>query len=561
MKKILIIGGMTGGASAAARLRRLSEEDEIILFERSGHISYAGCGLPYYIGDVIGRRQALFAETAPGLAKRYRLDIRCGSEVLSINRDNKSVLVQNLETGETYEERYDKLILSPGSRPAVPELPGMDAADNAFTLKEVRDADALKKACAALAPERAVVIGGGFAGVEMAENLSRLGLAVTIVEKRRQLLGAFDFEMAQILHRTLNAHGVGIILEDGASRFENEGRILVLESGRALECDLAVLTTGVKPESGLARRAGLRVNEAGYIVTTQTYAALDADLLTPVDGIYAIGDAIQVQNFVDKQPYAAAHAGPASRQGRVLADHLAGLPTVNNGLQGTSILKIFDQTAAVTGNNVARLKKMGISYQEVHAHRLCHAGYYPGASLIDLKLIYDPKTLKILGAQAVGKEGVDKRIDVISTAMRLGATIRNLACLELCYAPPYSTVKDPVNILGTIAGNISEGIYKTIGWDEVDGVVAEGGFLLDVTTPQEYENGHIDGAVNIELDALRERLDELPQERELPLYVYCLAGQRAYTAIRLLRGCGYNNLYLLSGGYATYCDGRYQPDA
>ena len=561
MKKILIVGGVVGGASAAARLRRLNGEDEIILFERDDKISYAGCGFPYYIGGVIPERSALLAQTVSGLSKRYRLDIRCGSEVLSINRDTKSVVVRKRDTGETYEESYDKLILSPGSAPSVPELEGMDEAENTFTLKDLQDADTLKQALMNPAPEHAVVIGGGFAGVEMAENLKKQGLAVTIVEKRRQILKAFDFEMAQILHRTLNEHGIGLILEDGVRRFENRGKTLVLESGRELDCDLSVLTTGVKPESGLARRAGLRVSETGYVVTTQTYAALDAELLTPVDGIYAIGDVVQVQNFVDKQPYAAPLAGPASRQGRVLADHLAGRPTVNNGLQGTSILKIFDKTAAVTGNNVARLRKMGISYQEVHAHQLCHAGYYPGASLIDLKLIYDPKTLRILGAQAVGKEGVDKRIDVISTAMRLGATIRNLACLELCYAPPYSTVKDPVNVLGMIAGNISEGIYKTIAWDEVDGIVADGGFLLDVTSPAEFEKGHIDGAVNIGLDDLRERLDELPQERELPLYVCCRFGQWAYTAIRLLRSCGYNNLYLLSGGYATYCDGNYQPDA
>lgn len=412
-----------------------------------------------------------------------------------------------------------------------------------------------------LTPKHAVVVGGGFGGLAMAENLQRLGLTVTIVEKKRQIVGAFDFEMAQILHRELNVHSVGLVLDDGVSRFENKGKTLVLESGRTLDCDLSILTMGVKPESGLAQRAGLRVSEAGYVVTTQTYAALDADLLTPVDGIYAIGDVVQVQNFVDKQPDAAGLAGPATRQGRVLADHLAGLPTVNNGLQRTSILKIFGKTAATTGNNVARLKKMGISYQEVHAHRLCHADNYPGASLIDLKLIYDPKTLKILGAQAVGKEGVDKRIDVISTAMRLGATIRNLACLELCYAPPYSTVKDPVNILGTIAGNISEGVYKTIPWDEIEGIVADGGFLLDVMPPEEFDKGHISGAVNIELDCLRERLDELPQERGLPLYICSGTGQRAYTAVRLLRGCGYNNLYLLSGGYATYCDGTYQPNA
>ena len=560
MKKILIVGGVTGGASAAARLRRLNEEDEIILFERSEHTGCAGCGLPYYIGGVIEERRKLL-QTVSGLAKRYRLDIRCGSEVLSINRDDKSITVREKETGETYEESYDKLVLSPGSRPTVPDLPGMDEAENAFTLKDVQDADVLKKALMTLTPKHAVVVGGGFGGLAMAENLQRLGLTVTIVEKKRQVVGAFDFEMAQILHRELNVHGVGLVLDDGVSRFENKGKTLVLESGRTLDCDLSILTMGVKPESGLAQRAGLRVSEAGYVVTTQTYAALDADLLTPVDGIYAIGDVVQVQNFVDKQPDAAGLAGPATRQGRVLADHLAGLPTVNNGLQRTSILKIFGKTAAMTGNNVVRLKKMGISYQEVHAHRLCHADNYPGASLIDLKLIYDPKTLKILGAQAVGKEGVDKRIDVISTAMRLGATIRNLACLELCYAPPYSTVKDPVNILGTIAGNISEGVYKTIPWDEIEGVVTDGGFLLDVMPPEEFDKGHISGAVNIELDCLRERLDELPQERGLPLYICSGTGQRAYTAVRLLRGCGYNNLYLLSGGYATYCDGTYQPNA
>ncbi|MDO4288678.1 MAG: FAD-dependent oxidoreductase [Eubacterium sp.] len=556
MKKILIVGGVAGGATAAARLRRLSEEDEIILFERDEYISFANCGLPYYIGDVIKDRNALFVQTAEAMSKRFNLDIRVFNEVIGINPKAKEVAVRRVKTGEVYVESFDALILSPGAKPIAPAIPGIKEANNVYTLRNIPDTDKIKAAVEGR-PARAVVVGGGFIGVEMAENLRDLGIDVTLVEKLPQILKPLDFEMAQMLHREMKAHGVHLILGDGVDHFENKGRKIVLESGVALESDLTILAIGVAPENALAKDAGFRCGPRGHIVTTDTYEVIDDITGQPVSDIYAIGDAIEVTDFVDGTKTAIPLAGPANRQGRTVADRIHGIPFKNAGVQGTSVAKVFDKTFAATGNNAVQLKAKGLPFVEIHAHRGNHAGYYPNSSVISMKLLYDPETLKILGAQAVGKEGTEKRIDVIATVMRLGGTVFDLQELELSYAPPYSAAKDPVNILGYIAQNIQSGEYKTVQWHEIDAIIAAGGTLLDVRRPDEYAGGHVPGSVNIELDTLRDNPAGLPADKAAPLYVTCQVGLRGYLAAQILKTLGYKDIYNLVGGYNTYAAGHY----
>lgn len=558
MKKILIIGGVAGGATAAARLRRLSEEDEIILFERDEYISFANCGLPYYIGDVIKDRQKLLVQTVEGMSKRYNLDIRNFSEVIAIYPGSKTVDVKNHRTGETYTETYDKLILSPGAKPITPAIPGLSEAENVLTLRNVPDTDKIKAIVDKGNVGRAVVIGGGFIGLEMAENLQELGINVTLVEKMNQVLKPLDFEMAQLVHQEINANCVNLILEDGVDHFQKQGREVVLESGLVLEADLVILAIGVVPENGLAKNAKLKCGPRGHIITTENYEVVCAEADEICPDIFAIGDVIEVKDFVTESPTAIPLAWPANRQGVIVADYINGITTKNAGIQGTAVAKVFNKVIASTGNNAAQLDMKKIDYQIVMAHRANHAGYYPNSTNIALKLLYEPKTLKILGAQAVGQEGTEKRIDVIASAMKMGATVLDLRDFELCYAPPFSSAKDPVNILGYIANNIQQGIYQTVEWFEIDGIVEKGGFLLDVRTPMEYSAGAIKGAVNIELDSLRDRLDEIPIARDMPIYVTCQVGQRAYLAIRILKGHGFTNIYNLSGGYSTYKASQYQ---
>ncbi|MEG0378238.1 MAG: FAD-dependent oxidoreductase, partial [Eubacterium sp.] len=509
MKKILIVGGVAGGATAAARLRRLSEEDHIVLFERDEYISFANCGLPYYIGDVIKDRDKLMVQTVAGMSKRFNLDIRNFNEVTGINKDEKTVTVKHTKTGEVYTESFDVLILSPGAKPIAPPIKGLSESDSIFTLRNIPDTDRIKAEVVERKPKRAVVVGGGFIGVEMAENLREAGLNVTLVEKMNQVLKPLDFEMAQLIHQELNMNGVNLILGDGVDHFEDKGKKVILESGITLDADMVILAIGVVPENGLAKDAGLKLGPRGHIVTTDTYEVLDGESGEPVDGIFAIGDAIEVKDFVDGSQTAIALAWPANRQGRTVADHINGISFKNKGVQGTSVAKVFNKVFAATGNSAALLKMKGRHFKQIHAHRANHAGYYPGSSNIALKLIYDPETLKILGAQAVGQDGTEKRIDVIATAMKLGATIFDLQDLELSYAPPFSSAKDPVNILGYIGQNIEEGIYKTVEWDEIDEIIAKGGRLLDVRTPVEFEAGHVEGSVNMELDTLREKIETL----------------------------------------------------
>ncbi len=558
MKKILIVGGVAGGATAAARLRRLSEEDEIILFERDEYISFANCGLPYYIGDVIQERGDLLVQTVAGMGRRFNLDIRNFNEVTAVDYPANKVSVKNTVTGETYDETYDFLILSPGAKPIAPPIPGLSEAEAVYTLRNVADTDKIKAEVTQKQPKRAVVVGGGFIGVEMAENLRHLGINTTIVEKLPQVLKPLDFEMAQIIHQELNAHGVNLILGDGVDHFENKGHTLVLESGMTLDADMVILAIGVTPDTKMVQASGIKTGPRGHIVTTDTYEVFAADSGEIIKNVFAIGDAIEVKDFVDGSQTAVPLAGPANRQGRVVADHIHGIKFRNKGVQASSVAKVFDKIFAATGNNAAQLKAKGIPFQQIHAHRANHAGYYPGGTNIALKLMYDPKTLKILGAQAVGGEGTEKRIDVIATVMHMGGTIFDLQELELCYAPPVSAAKDPVNILGYIAQNVAGGVYKTVEWNEIDAVIAVGGTLLDVRTPKEFAAGHVEGAINMELDTLRDNLDKIPVGKDDPLYVTCQVGLRAYLAICILRDAGYTNLYNLAGGYNTYKASHYQ---
>ncbi|MDD3306152.1 MAG: FAD-dependent oxidoreductase [Acetobacterium sp.] len=558
MKKILIVGGVAGGATAAARLRRLSEEDEIILFERDEYISFANCGLPYYIGNVIKEREKLLVQTVAGMSKRFNLDIRNFSEVIAIDPVAKTVEVKNHQSGKTYIESYDKLILSPGAKPIAPPIPGLLEAKNVLTMRNIPDTDKIKAIVDSGKVRRAVVIGGGFIGVEMAENLQELGANVTLVEKMNQLLKPLDFEMAQLVHQEINANCVNLILEDGVDHFQKQGTEVVLESGRVLEADLVILAIGVVPENALAKQANFKCGPRGHIVTTENYEVLSGQDDTVNPDVFAIGDAIEVKDFVTKNQTAIPLAWPANRQGRVVADYINGKTVKNLGIQGTAVAKVFSKTIASTGNNAAQLDMKKIDYQIVVAHRANHAGYYPHATNIALKLLYDPETLRILGAQAVGQDGTEKRIDVIASAMKMGATVLELQDFELCYAPPFSSAKDPVNILGYIAENIEDGVYKTVEWSEIDAIIEKGGFLLDVRSSVEVSAGAIKGAVNIELDSLRDRITEIPISKDTPIYVTCQVGQRAYLAIRILKGNGFTNIYNLAGGYSTYKTAHYK---
>ena len=552
MTKIVIVGGVAGGATAAARLRRLSEPDHIVLLERDEYVSFANCGLPYYIGNVITDRDDLMVQTVEGLSERFNLDIRNFSEVIGIDRTSKSVTIRKVKTGEVYTETYDQLILSPGAKPIVPLIDGLSEADNLFTLRNIPDTDAIVDFINTHHPKTAVVIGGGFIGVEMAENLTERGIAVSLVEKMPQVLAPIDFEMAQLVHKELNKHGVKLVLGDGLSRFSANGHIIHLESGLELQTDLVILAIGVSPENGLAKSAGLMVGARGHIVTNAKLQTLDAVTQAIDSNVYAIGDAIQVKDVVTNTDTAIALAWPANRQGRLVADIIHGKSTGYNGSLGTSVLKVFDLTVASTGNNQRTLDVKKLPYQVIHAHRGNHASYYPGATDIALKLIYDPNTLAILGAQAVGQEGTEKRIDVISTAIKAKLKVTDLSDLELAYAPPFSSAKDPVNILGYIAENVIDGEYKVATIQHVDALRLQGALFLDVRTPAEFAFGHLPGAINIELDTLRQRLEEITVSPDTPIVVNCLVGLRAYVAIRILKGHGYTNLYNLSGGYTTY---------
>ncbi|OCN03626.1 CoA-disulfide reductase [Erysipelotrichaceae bacterium MTC7] len=541
--KILIVGGVAGGASAAARLRRLSKDDEIILFEKDEYISFANCGLPYYIGGVIEQRDKLLVQTVAGMKQRFDLDIRNFQEVVALHPDKKIVEVYNHQTKESYEESYDTLILSPGANPIWPNLPGLAEAKNVFKLRNVPDTDRIKEMLVHQ-PKQAVVIGGGFIGVEMAENLRHLGMDVTLVDLAEQVLTPFDPEISAVIQNEITRNGVQLKLGVGLEGFTDEGKTVLLSNGEKLSSDLTILAIGVSPASKLAKDAGLQLGLKNTIV-------VDAQLKTSDPNIYAIGDVIQVNHLISNTPTYIPLAWPANRQGRLVADHIHGIDIAYEGTLGSSVAKVFDMVAASTGLNEVMASKLGYDVGTTIVHRGNHAGYYPNAKNLTLKLVYDKETLNILGAQGVGYEGTEKRIDVIATAIFGKLKVADLAKLELCYAPPFSSAKDPVNILGYAASHTISGLYETINYQWVD-QLDESTMLLDVRTPKEYAGGHIPGSVNLELDTLRDHVDKLPKDKETPIVVYCQVGQRAHYALCLLDQLGYKNLYNVSGGYTTY---------
>lgn len=541
-KKILIVGGVAGGATAAARLRRLDEEAQIILFERGEYISYANCGLPYYIGGVIEDRDALLVQTVEGMSIRFNLDIRPLNEVIKIDKQIKKVQVKNLETGEVYEESYDYLILSPGANPIKPPIPGIGESGNLFTLRNIPDTDAIKAFVDHKNPQKALVVGGGFIGLEMTENLHDRGIEVTVVEMLDQVMAPVDYEMACIVHNHLREKGIKLILADGVREFRNQGKMAVLQSGRELETDMIILSIGVKPENELAKEAGLTIGQRGGIVVNEY-------LQTDDEGIYALGDAIEVKDFINGQPTMIPLAWPANRQGRIVADNIYGKKVKYPGSMGTSVAKVFDLTVATTGNNEKTLKRLGIEHRVIHIHPGSHAGYYPGAAPIALKIAFDPNNGKIFGAQAIGMDGVEKRIDVIATAIKGSLSVFDLQNLELAYAPPYSSAKDPVNMAGYVASNIIDESTDTIQWYEIDQLIENREIVLDVREPIERRSGFINGSINIPLGQLRERLHELPLDKTIN--IYCQVGLRGYLASRILTLNGIANKNL-DGGFETY---------
>ncbi|MBY0099722.1 CoA-disulfide reductase [Mesobacillus maritimus] len=541
-KKIVIVGGVAGGATAAARLRRISEDVEVIMVERGEHISFANCGLPYYIGETIKDRSKLLVQTVEGMSERFKLDIRNLSEVMSIDPESKKVIIKNLQTGEVYDETYDKLLLSPGARPIVPAIPGLNENKTLFTLRNIPDTDKIKDYVDHNSPKKAVVVGGGFIGIEMAENLVDRGVEVTIVEMANQIMAPIDYEMASILHNHLKEKGVKLVLENGVQAFANEGKKVILSDGNEIDTDMTILSIGVRPENELAKSAGLELGERGGIIVNEYLQTSNSD-------IYAVGDAIEVVDYINGTKAMIPLAGPANRQGRIAANNMMGKQEKYQGTLGTSIAKVFDLTVAASGSNEKTLKRLGVCYEVVHIHPNSHAGYYPGAAPIALKLVFDKETGKIFGAQAVGADGADKRIDVIATAIKGGLTVEDLTHLELAYAPPFSSAKDPVNMAGYVATNIMDGELDHVQWHEIDNIVEEGGLLVDVREPVEREFGFIEGSINIPLNDLRNRLAELPKDQTI--YVSCQVGLRGYLATRILMNHGYH-VKNVDGGWKTY---------
>ena len=540
----LIIGGVAGGATVAARLRRMDEKANIILFERGKYVSYANCGLPYYIGDTINNREKLFVQTAKGFTDRFRIDIRTEQEVTAIRPDKKEVEIKNLSTGETYTETYDKLVLSPGAEPLRPGIEGI-GSKKIFTLRNVPDTDTIKNYVNTENPKRAIVVGGGFIGLEMAENLHDLGIQVDVVEMANQVMAPLDFSMAAIVHRQLTDKGVGLHLEDGVSRFEEkDGGVTVhLRSGKQIATDMVLLSIGVRPETKLAKDAGLAIGERGGITVNDYMQTSDAD-------IYALGDAVEVRHLVTGQPALIPLAGPANKQGRIVADNIVfGNKEKYPGSIGTSIAKVFDLTVAAAGANAKLLQQNNIPYISSYTHGASHAGYYPGAVPLSIKILFAPENGKLLGAQIVGFNGVDKRIEMLAQVIQRGGTVHDLTELEHAYAPPYSSAKDPVNMAGFVAENILNKKSRIIQWRELAELPADT-IRIDVRTHDEYKLGTIPGFINIPVDELREHLDELPKEK--PIVVTCAVGLRGYLAYRILVQNGFKHVRNLSGGYKTW---------
>ena len=543
VSKVLIVGGVAGGASAAARLRRLNEEVEIILFEKGEYISFANCGLPYYIGGEIKNRADLTLQTPAGFKRRFNIDVRTFNEVISINKDEKYVTVLNHTNNETYNESYDILLLSPGAEPIRPNIEGVNL-DKVFTLRNIPDTYRIKDYIDNSAPKTAVVIGGGYIGVEMAENLRNAGLDVTIIEMQNQVIAPLDYDMACILHNELERNGVTLKLETTLEKIEENGSSLkVITNKGTIDADMVILAIGVKPETKIAAEAGIKLNSRGAFI-------VDENMKTSDEFIYAAGDAVEVTDFITNEKTVIPLAGPANKQGRIAADNIAGINSTYRGTQGSAILKVFNLTAASTGITEKKAKQLGLNYEKSFTISGSHAGYYPGATEMFIKTIFDKDTGKILGAQIVGEDGVDKRCDVIAAAINFKATVYDLTKLELCYAPPYSSAKDPVNMAGYVAENILKGYAKIFHYHDVSSLPKDGSVnLIDTRTRGEYRLGHIDGFINIPVDSLRERMNEIDKSK--PVYIVCHVGLRGYIACRILEGYGYT-CYNLSGGYALY---------
>lgn len=541
--KVLIVGGVAGGASAAARLRRLDEKAEIIMFERGEYISFANCGLPYYIGGEITKKSALTLQTPQSFNSRFNVDVRVWNEVTAIDPEKKQVTVHNVQTGEDYTESYDELILSPGAAPLVPKMDGVDDP-RVFTLRNIPDTVKIRDYVEEEFPESAVVVGGGYIGVEMAENLKKAGLNVTIVELADHVIAPLDGDMAAEVHRYLRDQGVELMLGKAVQSMEDKGGKLTLHlSEGEIETDMVILSVGVRPDTALAQGAGLELNAKGAIVVNE-------HMQTSKEHIYAVGDAIEIVDFVTGKKGYVPLAGPANKQGRIAADNICGIKSSYKNTLGSSVLKIFDMTVAMTGVNERTAQAAGLDYDKVYTYSQSHASYYPGGHGISIKTLYEKGTGKILGAQLVGYDGVDKRCDVIATAIRTGMTAYDLTELELCYAPPFGSAKDPVNFVGYVIENTLTGKVKNFFWNDVEKLPRDGSVtLLDVRTPSERETGHIPGFIHIPLDELRQRAGELPQGK--PVYIHCHSGLRSYLACRMLTGLGYD-CYNLSGGWRFY---------
>ena len=543
MMKYMIIGGVAGGATAAARLRRVDEKAEIVLLEKGKYISYANCGLPYYIGGVIAEREKLLVQTPESFGKRFRIDVRVENEAISIQPDKKKVTIRKAD-GSTYEESYDKLLLSPGATPVRPPLEGIDL-EGIFTLRNVEDTDRIKSYISSKCVKRAVVVGAGFIGLEMAENLHHAGVHVSVVEMGNQVMAPIDFSMAAPVHQHLIQKGVALYLEEGVTRFErtDKGINVFLKSGKTIPADMVLLSIGVRPATDLAKQAGLKLGETGGIW-------VDEHLETSIKDIYAVGDAIEYPHPLTGKPWLNYLANPANRQGRIVADNMAlGNVVAYEGAIGTSIAKVFDMTVASTGLAAKRLKQWGMDYCSSVTHSASHAGYYPDALPLTLKLTFHPKTGKLYGAQCIGYEGVDKRIDQIAGLIKRGGTVYDLMETEHTYAPPFSSAKDPIAIAGYVASNIISGAMPAITWRELL-AEKENVMLIDTRTPEEYSFGSIPGAVNIPLDELRNHLSEIPSDK--PVVLFCAVGLRGYLAQRILIGNGYKQVRNLIGGYKTY---------
>ena len=542
--RVIIIGGVAGGATAAARIRRLDEKAEIIIFEKSGYISYANCGLPYYIGGVIEDKEELTLQTPESFWERFNSDVRVQNEALEINPENKTVTVKNLKTGEVYTESYDKLLISTGAKPTRPQMQGIDL-DNVFTLRTVEDTYNIKNFVDECKPKSAVVVGGGFIGLEVAENLNEMGVDVTILQRPDHLLNTLDYDMATLVHSRFRKNGVKLKFGVSVQGFEKaeKGVDVLIKGEEPINADMVLLAIGVTPDSTLAKNAGLDLGIKDSIVVNDR-------METSARNIYAVGDAVQVKHSITGDNAVISLAGPANKQGRIAADNICGGDSRYKGSMGSSVIKIFDMTVASTGLTEKLAKASEIDYDKIVLSPMSHAGYYPGGKVMTMKVVFEKSTQRIIGAQIVGFDGVDKRIDVLATAMNFGATASDLKDLDLAYAPPYSSAKDPVNMAGFVIENIGAGKMKQFHWDDISRLQNENGItLLDTRTSFEYSRGHIDGFINIPVDELRSRMDEIDKSK--PLYVMCQSGLRSYISCRILAQNGFD-CYNFSGGYRFY---------